>query len=92
MKTCPKCKVTFRASETFCHYCGRQLEATNMKTQMEPTAEQQAEHIANLCRELYKTNEGPRLLAHVMKEFPNPRRLINSKDKRWGPRATDYII
>ena len=44
-----------------------------MNTQPKPTAEQQAEHIANLCRELYKTNEGPRLLARVMEEFPDPR-------------------
>jgi len=27
MKTCPNCKVTFRASETDCHYCGKQLES-----------------------------------------------------------------
>jgi hypothetical protein len=27
MKTCPTCKVTFKSSETACHYCGKQLES-----------------------------------------------------------------
>ena len=27
MKKCPNCKATFRASETACYYCGKQLES-----------------------------------------------------------------
>lgn len=57
------------------------------------TPEQQAEHIASLCRELYKTNEGPRLLAKVMEDFPNPRKRWNEppgggKRGGWGEVAT----
>jgi hypothetical protein len=47
-------------------------------------------------REIYKTNDGPRLIAEMVeREFPNPRRLITSSDSKrpgeWGPRATDTI-
>lgn len=55
---------------------------TPPKPTTEQQAEQQAEHIADLCRELYKTNEGPRLLALVIKDFPNPRGPIS---KSSGP-------
>ena len=45
-------------------------------------------------REIYKTNDGPRLIAEMVeREFPNPRRLRNIPSEgqpEWGPRATDY--
>lgn len=47
-------------------------------------------------REIYKTNDGPRLIAEMVeREFPNPRKTITSSDHKfpgsWGPRATDAI-
>lgn len=54
--------------------------------------------ITEELRAIYRnTNEGPRLIAEMIKrEFPNPRRVINGPHVRegagnWGPLATDVI-
>lgn len=35
------------------------------------------EKVRDLVHRLYQTNNGPRLVAEVMAEYPNPRRLRN---------------
>ena len=59
------------------------------------TTEQKIDKIAEELREIYKTNEGPRLIADMMDEFPNPRRVWNDKSDTirgikagWGMPAT----
>lgn len=49
-------------------------------------------------RDLYRTSEGPRILAEIMQEFPYPRKLWNDKPDRaygikggWGRNATACI-
>lgn len=56
------------------------------------TPEKQAEYIASLCRELYKENDGPRLLSEVMEEFPKVRRVWNDNKGKWGLPATSHIV
>ena len=44
--------------------------------------------LADQLREIYKTNDGPRLIAEVMREFPNPRRRWNEPGGRVGSDLT----
>ena len=54
--------------------------------------QQKIYRIAAELREIYKTNEGPRLISELNTEFPNPRKLWNdaklTKSERWGEPAT----
>lgn len=54
--------------------------------------QQRIDKIAEELREIYNTtNEGPRLIAEMIRrEFPEPRKVLDSSGG-WGPRATDII-
>ena len=59
------------------------------------TTEQKVEQLAEQVREIYKTNEGPKLLNDMMAEFPYPRRVWNDCSEHgrgikggWGMLAT----
>ena len=53
----------------------------------------QIDNLAVMIREIYKTSDGPRLLAEMMQEFPYPRKRWNEppgggKEGGWGVDAT----
>lgn len=58
--------------------------------------QQKIDRIAEELREIYKTNEGPRLIAEMTAALPHPRKLWNEpkgdgKPGGWRAFATDAI-
>ena len=49
------------------------------------TIHEQVSAVENLVREIYKQNDGPRLLAEMMEEFPNPRGVLFTPTDRLTP-------
>ena len=52
------------------------------------TTHEKLKQVEELLREIYQTNEGPRLIEELLrKEFPNPRKIWNDTSG-WGMLAT----
>lgn len=49
--------------------------------------QERVDALAKELREIYKTNDGPRILAELFAEFPNPRKVLGVSDK-WSMPAT----
>lgn len=49
--------------------------------------QERLEALKKELREIYETNDGPRLLSELFAEFPNPRRVLNNSGG-WGMPAT----
>ena len=49
--------------------------------------QQEIYQLADRVREIYKTNDGPRLLGEMMREFPDVRRVWDDAKDAWGTPA-----